>query len=246
MDLTETGSLNGRGFFLTFEGIDGSGKSTQAAMLVEHLQQRGVAVTATREPGGTLIGEAVRSLVLNPEYRNMAPACEALLYAASRAQLVHEVIGPALERGCVVVCERFVDSSLVYQGLGLGLGLDEVAGINRVATGGLVPDLTVYFDIEPAAGLARVKAARRERDSRPEANPDRGQAGERRYAMDRVEQRHVDFHERVRRGYLELARREPERFCVIKVDNHSPEEVNRQVWARIWPALVARGLGEER
>lgn len=223
-----------RGFFLTLEGIDGCGKSTQAAMLAERLAEEGIAVAATREPGGTPIGEAVRALLLNPAHQNMSPACEALLYAASRAQHVQEVIAPALDQGRVVVCERFVDSSLVYQGLGLGLGMDAVAGINHLATGGLSPDLTIYFDVEPSAGLARVLAARRGEAVGPD------------YALDRVEQRRVDFHERVRQGYLDLVRREPGRFCAIAVDNRPPEEVARLVWEKVRLTLLACGFGKGR
>ncbi len=234
--------LGKTGFFLTLEGIDGCGKSTQAAMLLRRLTDEGVAVTATREPGGTPIGEAIRALVLNPAHRSMSAVCEALLYAASRAQLVHEVIVPALKEGRVVLCERFVDSSLVYQGFGLELGQDKVAGVNQVATGGLTPDLTVYFDVEPVVGLARVKSANRG-DSRRQHEQQNEQQS---YAVDLVEQRHVEFHERVRRGYLELVRREPERFRLIESDHRTPGEVGRLVWNAVWPILAERGFGRGR
>lgn len=201
------------GLFLTFEGPEGAGKSTQLAALVRRLRAAGHTVTETREPGGTLLGTEVRRVVLDPALE-MGPLPEFLLYSASRAQLVAEVIRPALERGEVVVCDRYADSTLAYQGYGRGLDLGFLERVTQEATGGLRPDLTVLLDLDPALGLAR--AARR------------GQP-------DRLERADLAFHTRVRKGFLALAAAEPGRVLVM--DATRPEN---DLSADIWTAVAAQ------
>jgi dTMP kinase len=180
-----------RGFFLVFEGGEGAGKSTQVQLLTEWLRSRGCTVVVTREPGATAIGSQVRALLLDPANR-VARRAEALLYAADRADHVEKVIRPALERGDVVISDRYVDSSLAYQGSGRDLAREDVARISRWATDGLVPDLTVLLDVPTGTGLTRVGVE-----------------------PDRIEAEPEEFHERVRRGFRELAERNPERYLVV-------------------------------
>ena len=177
--------------FVTFEGLDGSGKSTQARRLADALSGDGLDVVSTREPGGTLLGEAIRDLVLHGDH--VAPWAEALLYAAARAQLVAEELRPLLEAGDTVLLDRFVDSSLAYQGAGRGLGVEEIRALNAFATGGLRPDRTLLLRIDPAAGLARIS-------DRP---------------ADRLEREDGGFFASVAAAYDELAAAEPERVAVI-------------------------------
>ncbi|MBE6036715.1 MAG: dTMP kinase [Clostridiales bacterium] len=179
-----------RGLFITFEGPDGSGKSTQIQKLNTFLQEQGHDTLLTREPGGTAISEKIRGLILDPAHKEMDPMAEALLYASSRAQLVSQVIKPALEAGKTVICDRYVDSSVAYQGYGRGLG-ESVEIINRYAVQGIMPDLTVLLLLDPASGRKRVQ-----------------QAGE----MDRLEQEALEFHQRVYDGYVRLAETYPERI----------------------------------
>jgi dTMP kinase len=176
--------------FVTFEGLDGSGKTTQKRLLQERLEADGRDVLATREPGGTELGERIRDLVLHGGH--VAPWAEALLYAASRAQHVEEVIAPALERGAVVLCDRYIDSSVAYQGVARGLGLERVLDLNLTAVGGLLPDRTFLFEIDPALIGERL---RREHD--------------------RLEREDLDFHVRAGEGYRELAARFPDRIVVL-------------------------------
>ena len=177
--------------FVTIEGTDGAGKTTLAAGLVERLTARGVDVVSVREPGGTALGESLRRILLDPGARIGAPA-EALLYAAARAELVSEVIGPALGAGRLLICDRFVESSLAYQGAGRGLGVEAVRAVNRLATGGLEADVVLLLDLPP-------EAARRRRNAVP----------------DRMEAEDAGFSARVRRCFLDLAAAEPDRFVVI-------------------------------
>jgi dTMP kinase len=189
--------------FVTFEGLDGSGKTTQKRLLQERLEADGQDVLATREPGGTELGERIRDLVLHGGH--VSPWAEALLYAASRAQHVEEVIRPALERGAIVLCDRYIDSSVAYQGVARGLGLDRVLDLNLTAVGGLLPDLTFLFDIDAALIGRRLK---REHD--------------------RLEREDVDFHARAADGYRQLAERFPERIVVL--DGARPaEEIAEEV-----------------
>jgi dTMP kinase len=183
------------GYFITFEGPDGSGKTTQIARLAEHLRGRGRAVLATREPGGTAISEQIRTLLHDLRNREMDPCTEILLYSAARAQHVSQAIRPHLAAGGTVLCDRYADSTLAYQGYGHGLDLAALRAITAFATGGLQPDLTLLFDLEAAAGLSR-----------------RQQAG---VEWNRLDDYALAFHQRVRHGYLELARAEPERWVVL-------------------------------
>jgi dTMP kinase len=194
------------GVFLTLEGPEGAGKTTQGRLLAEYLTQAGHDVLHVREPGGTLIGERLRALLLDPRNQEMDPRTEMLLFAASRAQLVSEVIVPALGRGALVLCDRYVDASLAYQGVGRGLGMEVVRAVNAVATGGLLPDLTLLLDIDAAAGVRRARAA-----SERSLGGDEGTG-------DRIEQEAVDFHARVREGFLSLARNEPHRIRIVDAD----------------------------
>ena len=201
------------GCLIAFEGVEGSGKSTQLELLRRLLEERGREVVVTREPGGTPAGERVRALVLDPAVE-LHPRAEALLFAAARAELVEAVIRPALERGAVVLCDRYLDSSLAYQGGARGLGRGPVEQINRFATGGLLPDLVVLLDLDPAAGLAR-----RPRDP------------------DRIEAQDLGFHRRVRDAFRDLAAAEPGRFAVV--DAAAPvEEVADQIRAAVLGLLT--------
>ena len=181
--------------FVTFEGIEGSGKSTHLARLAAHLRGRGRAVVETREPGGTVAGEAVRALLLGAEAVPLTPLAELLLYCADRAQHVHEVVRPALAAARLVLCDRFSDSTLAYQGYGRGLDLGRLRALDAEARDGLVPGLTFLFDCPVEEGLARARA----------------RAG----SGDRFERELVAFHERVRRGFQEIARADPARVRVV-------------------------------
>jgi dTMP kinase len=212
------------GRLIAFEGVEGAGKSTQLELLRQALEDRGGPgdrrsgppvgrpreVVVTREPGGTAAGERVRALLLDPEVE-LDPRAEALLFAAARAELVAEVIRPALERGAVVLSDRYLDSSLAYQGGARGLGRGPVEEVNRFATGGLLPDLVVLLDLDPADGLAR-----RARDP------------------DRIEAQDIDFHRRVREAFRDLAAADPGRFAVIDAAAPVPE-----VAVRVQAAVLA-------
>jgi dTMP kinase len=220
--------------FLTLEGPEGAGKTTQGRLLAEHLIQTGYDLLHLREPGGTPIGERVRALLLDPHHTEMDARTEMLLFAASRAQLVAEVVAPALARGALVLCDRFVDASLAYQGVGRGLGIESVRSVNAVATRGLVPDLTLLLDIETATGLRRARAAS-ERDAVP--GEDRG--------GDRIEREAVAFHERVREGFLSLARNEPQRIRVIDAGG-SVAAVQQEIQRTVDAFLRSRRSGTRR
>lgn len=222
---------------MTLEGPDGAGKTTQAALLVERLRAAGHEAVALREPGGTAIGEQIRSLLVDPRHAELAPRTEMLLFAASRAQLVAEVIGPALGRGRVVVCERYLDASLAYQGVARGLGIDLVRAVNDAATGGLRPDLTLLLDLDPETGLARARSASRVRG--PDAPASAGAGPEGWEGGDRMERETLAFHARVREGFLALARIEPQRIRVV--DARRPvADVQREITAAV-DALLREG-----
>lgn len=172
-----------KGLFITLEGPDGSGKSTVARLLADYLREKGYDVLTTREPGGTKISEDIRNIILDTKNTNMSYVTEALLYAASRAQHVYQKIKPAKEEGKIIICERFVLSSLVYQGIGRGLGIENVKAINDFAIQGVEPDITLFFDIPPEVGLKRKNRR------------DRG---------DRLEREKLEFHKQVYEGYLSL------------------------------------------
>jgi dTMP kinase len=209
------------GFFLTFEGVEGSGKSTQIRHLASHLERLGRQVVLTKEPGGTPLGDRIRAILLDPDESGMDPWAELFLYAASRRQHVVDVIGPALERGAAVLCDRYTDATLAYQGYGRLLQLDRLTALNEWATSGVSPDLTVVLDLEEEEGLAR--ARRRNEES----------AALRREG--RFEAENLRFHRRVREGYLALAQQAPERYAVV--DGAGSEDA---VFARLLGALAGR------
>lgn len=200
--------MSERGRLITFEGGEGAGKSTQIRLLADRLAVSGYRVRQLREPGGTAVGEAVRSVLLDVAHAGMDPRAEILLYEAARAQLVGDVIEPALEAGEIVLCDRFYDSTTAYQGFGRALDVDRVDDLNRFATGGLRPDLTIVLDIDPRAGVSRATTG----------------------GADRLESEGVPFHERVRSGFLEIAAREPERVIVMD-GARSVDEVAEDVWS---------------
>jgi len=204
-----------RGYFITFEGGEGTGKSTQLMLVDEWLRTLGNTTVVTREPGGTPLAEAVRGLLLDPELEPDGLS-EIFLLEAARRDHVERVVRPAISEGAVVLCDRFTDSSLVYQGLVRGLGWDDVAGLNRLATGGLDPDLTLVFDMDPEAALARAHA----RNSQGSARESR------------LDDEPAEFHRKIREGFLELAEREPDRVRVVDASG-SPEKV----FARVHPVL---------
>ena len=204
-----------RGYFITFEGGEGTGKSTQLTLVDEWLRTLGHRTVVTREPGGTPLAEAVRALLLDPEL-DLDGLSEIFLLEAARRDHVEQVIRPALAEGAVVLCDRFTDSSLVYQGLVRRLGWDEVAGLNTLATGGLDPDLTLVLDMDPEAALVRAH----ERNSKGSARESR------------LDDEPAEFHRRIREGFLKLAEREPDRVRVI--DANGPPE---KVFARVHPVL---------
>jgi dTMP kinase len=191
-----------KGLFITFEGIEGCGKSTQIALLREYLETRGYGVTVTREPGGTPIAEAIRAILLDPSHGAMGAVAEVLLYEAARAQLTHEVIGPALSAGRIVLCDRFADSTTAYQGAGRGLEIEQLYPLHRLATQGVWPDCTILLDVPVEVGLARVQ--------------NRG-------LSDRIEQEARAFHQRVRDGFLRLAKEEPDRITIIEGERPAGE-----------------------
>jgi len=199
-----------RGKFITFEGPEGGGKTTQAKRLVERLQAAGRKVLYTREPGGTPTGEAIREILQhNKAGEAPCPETEVLLFAASRAQLVRHVIIPALERGDWVVCDRFADSTTAYQGYGRGFSVEQMIAINEFAIGGAQPDLTILLDLPVRDGFARLE--------------------QRGGKKDRIESEALDFHERVRAGYLELAQRWPARFRIVD-PRGALESVAEEIW----------------
>ncbi|MCR4562926.1 MAG: dTMP kinase [Bacilli bacterium] len=199
--------------FITFEGGEGSGKSTAIKKIVETLQKEGYEVVLTREPGGTPISEEIRNVILDKKNTNMDPRTEALLYAASRRQHIVEKIIPALKEGKIVLCDRYLDSSLAYQGGARGLGVDKILEVNQYATDGFEPDLTLLFDIEPEKGLARIAAnAGRE--------------------VNRLDLEKIQFHHDVRNAFLGLAKRFPQRYFIVDASK-SIEEVFNQAMNEI-------------
>ena len=195
-----------KGLFIVMEGPDGSGKTTQINLLKEYLEEAGYECLITREPGGTVIGEEIRLLILNPEHKEMSPETEMLLYAASRAQLVHEVIGPALEEGKIVISDRFVDSSIVYQGIARKLGISTVSAVNAPGIGIYRPDGIFFIDLSEAEGLRRKKEQKN---------------------LDRMEQEGIDFHHMVSEGYRKVLSGRPE---VMKIDGgRSIETIQKKI-----------------
>ncbi|HOK44760.1 MAG TPA: dTMP kinase [Bryobacteraceae bacterium] len=214
--MTERGKR--QGLFITFEGGEGCGKSTQMRLLAERLRREGHTVVETVEPGGTRIGELIRRILLDASNQDLRPMPELLLYFASRAQNIEEVILPALEKGAIVLSDRFTDSSMAYQGYGRGLGEDAVQALDRIACRGLVPDATVLLDVDVETGLARVR----------ERNLDRAES--------RMDEQAVEFHRRVRQAFLRMAAREPGRFHVID-GRPGAEAVATDVWNVLSPLI---------
>ncbi len=215
-DQTPTGVL------ISFEGSEGSGKTTQIARLAKRLQAIGRDVLSTREPGGSEIGEQIRNIIVhNSKGDEMCAETELLLFAAARAQLVREAIAPALLRGAIVLSDRFLDSSTVYQGIGRNLAMGPVNQINRFAVGNVMPHLTVVIDVPTAVSLERIR-------QRASDLPDR------------MERENIDFYEKVRSGYLVLAKGMPERFVVID-GTKSEDAIEKEVWAAIEVRLFKKG-----
>jgi dTMP kinase len=205
------------GLFITFEGPDGSGKSTQARLLAERLRSEGRQVLESVEPGGTPIGQQIRRILLDPNNKELTPTTELLLMFAARAQNVEQWILPALAERTIVISDRFTDSSIAYQGAGRGLGWETVLKLDRIACHGVVPDLTLCIDIDSETGLSRALA--------------RG-GGE-----TRLEEQAIEFHRRAREAYHDLARKEPRRFHLIDgID--TPEAIAAQVWEQVEPLLA--------
>ncbi len=213
-----TGSSTGqRGRFISFEGPEGGGKTTQAQRLIARLQADGLEVLYTREPGGTPTGEVIRDLLQhNASGEPISPGAEVLLFAASRAQLVAHVIAPALARGAWVVCDRFADSTTAYQGYGRGFDIEQMIAINAFAIADASPDLTLLLDVDLDEGFRRITDRHREKDT----------------PLDRIEQEAREFHDRVRGGYLELAKRWPERFRKIN-GMRNPDDIEQEIWELI-------------
>jgi dTMP kinase len=196
-----------KGTFVSFEGIEGTGKSTQAKLLYQYLIDRGYEVILTEEPGGTRIGLKVREVLLSVDHKGMTPLTELLLYNASRAQHIQEIILPAIKKGAIVITDRFCDSTFAYQGYGRGIALDLLDSIDRIATNCLRPDLTILLDIDAETGLMRNKGINK---------------------IDRLELEDIEFHKRVREGYHKLAAKEPERLKLIDV-SRGIEEVQGRI-----------------
>lgn len=199
--------------FITFEGGEGAGKSTAIKRIVEKLTSEGYEIVLTREPGGTPIAEEIRNVILDKKNTAMDPRTEALLYAASRRQHLVEIVIPALKEGKLVLCDRFIDSSLAYQGGARGIGIDNVYNMNLFATEGMLPDLTILFDIKPEEGLARIAA-----NSQREVN--------------RLDVEKLAFHNKVRDSFHELAKKFPERFVIIDASK-GPDEVFEESYKAI-------------
>lgn len=210
------------GLFITFEGTEGSGKTTQMRLLVERLRVSGYRVTENQEPGATAIGKEIRRILLNPAHAEMAPLTELLLMFASRTQAAAEIIIPALARGEIVVSDRFTDSTLAYQGEARGLGFDTVSQAHRLVLDSVLPELTIYIDVDVATGLARAHQRNQESAAaKSEA---------------RIDRQSLDFHFRVAEGYRNIAAAEPERFRVVD-GTGDPVEVAERVWREVSPVL---------
>ncbi|MCX5709778.1 MAG: dTMP kinase [Candidatus Omnitrophica bacterium] len=189
-----------RGKFITFEGSEGCGKSTQSRLLYEYLKKKGLPVVFLREPGGVKISEKIREILLDTKNERMSAVCETLLYMAARAQIVEELIKPALLKGKIIICDRFLDSTIVYQGYGLGIDIKAIKYMGNIATLGVKPDLTILLDLPVKKGLIH-----------------------RKNSEDRIEKRPLKYHQRVRSGYLKLAAQEPRRIKIVKVREDKAE-----------------------
>lgn len=205
-----------KGFFITFEGVEGSGKSTQVGLLASRMKEEGTDIVVTREPGGTRIGELIRNITHGRENVDLTAVSEAYLMSAARAQLVREIIRPALHEGKIVIADRFIDSSLAYQGFGRQLGEETIWQLNHLAIDGVIPDMTILLDITPTLGFARRNGTEK---------------------IDRLDLQQKDFYERVYNGYKKLAEKYKERFTII--DSTKPiEEVSKEIWKRIKKEVI--------
>jgi dTMP kinase len=218
--MTETPVRRGR--FITFEGTDGSGKSTQMKILADHLRMDGHEIVETQEPGGTNIGMQIRRILLNSENNALCPTAEMLLYFAARAQNFDERILPAWDRGAIVLSDRFTDSTIAYQGHGRGIGVNPVMTLHDIACHGLQPDLTICIDIDLDTAIERARERNRDRQTR-----------------DRMDEQAAEFHNRVREAYLELGRLYPERIRLID-GRGSLADVAKRVWVAVEPVLRER------
>ena len=214
--------------FITLEGIEGSGKTTQIKNIVEFLENKGYDCVVTREPGGTKIGEKIRSILLDPENRDMEPACELLLYFSDRVQHIKELINPALSEGKTIICDRFFDATLVYQGYARGLSIDLIIKLHEMIAYGLKPDITILLDLLPEIGLSR---AWEQIDN-----------GSRSGDETRFEKETLLFHEKIRAGYLELARLEPNRFRIIDASKNK-DQVKQQIINALTLGIRGQGSG---
>jgi dTMP kinase len=214
-----------RGLFITLEGIDGSGKSTQRDLLARELRRRGLDVAVTREPGGTAIGEGIRQLMVSDATTHIAPTTELLLYVAARAQHVAELIRPALEMGRIVISDRYTDSTVAFQGYGRGLDPMMIEELNNFATGGLRPDLTIVFDLDP-------EMARTRQGSRPIGG-----------LLGAFDEQHSEFHHRMREGYFRMAQQEPSRIRVVDASGEV-EDTHSRVLALVLPLLDSHSYGQ--
>lgn len=197
-----------RGFFISFEGIEGTGKTTQVRLLAERLSKAGYSVILTKEPGGTAIGNKIRDVLLQPEHKGMFYLTELLLYNADRAQHLKELILPAISEGKIVITDRFSDSTVAYQGYGRGIDISLIKSIDEIATGGIKPDITILFDLDVETGLKRNRGINK---------------------IDRLELEDIEFHKKVRKGYLQIANREPERIRII--DASMPiDKITEKIW----------------
>jgi dTMP kinase len=202
---------NFHGFFISFEGVEGSGKSVHVGLLASQLREEGYDIVVTREPGGTTIGEKIRMITHNPENVELTAVAEMYLMAASRGQLVREIIRPALKQGKIVICDRFIDSSIAYQGFGRGLGEQQIWDINKLAMDDVFPNLTVLLDVNAEEGFGRRKISEK---------------------IDRLDLQQRDFYERVTAGYKSLAEKNKERFVIV--DSSKPvDEVTREIWDKV-------------
>jgi len=217
--------MDSRGKFITLEGVEGTGKTTQSALLCDYLRAHDIDVVETREPGGTPLGEGIRPLLLSQRQKAPSARAELLLFLAARAQLVEEIIAPALAAGKWVVCDRFSDATVAYQGYGRGLDVEDIKRLNEIATGGLRPDRTILLDLDIETGIRRALAGKKEFSG--------GGRG------DRMEKEDAEFHGRVREGYLELAKREPDRIVTIPVTG-SIEDIHRAIVSLVEPILADR------
>lgn len=217
-----------RGLFISFEGTEGSGKTTQVRLLADRLRSDGLTVTENQEPGATTIGRQIRRTLLDPAHQEMAPMTELLLMFASRAQAAAEIIVPALDRGEVVVSDRFTDSTLAYQGEGRGIGFEKVLEAHRLALGSLFPDVTICIAIDVETGLAR--AHNRNRESVEDASEAR------------LDRQSLEFHLRVAKGYQRIAELESQRFRIVSGQGE-PATIAERVWAEVSP-LLGRFLDE--